>query len=61
MIKVHGEDGSREDLVRAADQPFEHDLIGVRAGAFADLDNERCLAVEVTANNPIICSRLLML
>ncbi len=49
MVEVDGEDGLGEDLVGGADQAFEHGLVGVGAGALADLDDERRLAVHVAA------------
>jgi hypothetical protein len=47
VIQVDGENGIREDLVGAADQAFQHHLVGVRTRAFADLDDEGRLAVQV--------------
>jgi hypothetical protein len=49
MIQVHGKDRVRKYLVGAADQAFQHQLVGVGTGALADLDDERGLAVEVAA------------
>ena len=47
MVKVHGEDGLGEDLVSRADEPFQHDLIGVGACSLADLNDEGSFAVDV--------------
>ena len=49
MVQVDGKDGIREDLVGRADEPFEHDLVGVGTGTLADLDDEGSLAVDTAA------------
>ena len=49
MVQVDGEDGLREDFVGDADHRLEHLLVGVGAGALADLDDEGGLAVYAAA------------
>ena len=49
MVKVNGEDGIGEHLVRAADEAFEHQFVSIGTGTLADLDDEWCLAVNISA------------
>ncbi len=47
VIQMHGEDGLGKDLVGGLDHSLEHPLVGVGAGAFGDLDDERRPGVDV--------------
>jgi hypothetical protein len=49
VVQMDGENGIREDIVGAADQTFEKALIGIGPGAFADLNDEGGLRLQVTA------------
>ena len=52
VIEMNRKHRLREDLIGRADDAFEHHLVGVGAGALADLDDERRLAVHAPAEQP---------
>jgi len=47
MVEMNGKNSIRENLIGRGNQAFEHFLVGIRARALANLDNERGLAVQV--------------
>ena len=47
MIEMNRKNGFRENLVGRSNQAFEHFLVGVRARALANLNDERGFAIHV--------------
>jgi len=52
MVEMDSENGIWKNLICSTDHAFQHSAVRVGASAFANLDDERCLAVKITAEQP---------